>query len=346
MPWEKRITLRDVARHVGLSIGAVSLAMRDHPSIPRRTAQRVKRAAAALNYRPDPALSALAAYRARVRVQRDFSVIALVSNWSTATEWTGRPSARELIAGATERARMLGYSVQHFWAREHGLTAARFGRILHTRGIRGVILAPFEQPSDRLALDWDKFAAVSIESPVHYLHLHHVIPNHFSAMLLAWEQLLKRGYTRIGLAVREDLSERSSHQWEAVYALMQSRVPERDRVPALVLGRGQPVAEMARWLHRERPEVVINRSDGLFDAIRGEGLRVPEDIGYVSLNVVDDEPGVSGVVQHRDTMGAVAIDVLNSLLQRNHRGYHDVPQGTLVDGTWQEGWTLRPRRQR
>lgn len=341
MPWEKRVTLRDIAQRVGLSIGAVSLAMRDHPSIPARTARRVKRAAAALKYLPDPALSALAAYRSRIRVQRDFSVIALVSNWSTATEWTSRPSARELISGATERARTLGYSVQHFWARERGLTDGRFEQILQARGIRGIILAPFERPTDQLGIDWDGFAAVTIESPVHYPHLHHVVPNHFSAMVLAWEQLLRRGYTRIGLVVRGDLSQRSSHQWEAVYALMQARVPRKDRVPALVLNSPKPVGEMTRWIRRERPEAVINRSEGFFDAIRQEGLRVPEDIGYVSLNVVDDEDGVSGVVQHRDTMGAVAIDVLNSLLQRNQRGYHEVPQGTLVEGTWQEGWSLR-----
>jgi LacI family transcriptional regulator len=341
MPWEKRITLRDVAQRVGLSIGAVSLAMRDHPSIPGRTAQRVKRAAAALKYQPDPALSALAAYRARLRVRQDFSVLALVSNWKTESEWVNRPSARELIAGAAARAHTLGYSLQHFWAREKDMTARRFSRVLHTRGIRGILLAPFELPTDRLDLEWDKFAAVTIELPVHYLHLHHVVPNHFAAMLMAWEQLAARGYTRIGFVVRRDLTQRSFHQWEAVYALIQSRVPEADRIPALLLDPDQPIEEMAQWLHRERPQAVISRSEGFFEAIRREGLRVPRDIGYVSLNVIDDQPNVSGVVQHRETMGAVAVDVLNSLLQSNHRGHHQVPQGTLVDGTWQEGKTLR-----
>lgn len=342
MPWEKHITLRDIARRTDLSVAAVSLAMRDHPSIPPKTALRVKRAAAALGYQPDPALSALAAYRSRLRVRRDFSVVALVSNWATADEWTRRPSARELIAGATGRARALGYSLQHFWAREKGMTPARFGKVLYGRGIRGIILAPFELPTDRLELDWDKFAAVTIELPFHYPHLHHVVSNHFAGMLMAWEQLLARGYTRIGFVVSRELTLRGFHQWEAVHALAQSRVPEKDRMPALVLDPGRQVEAMARWLRRERPQAVINRSEGFFEAIRWEGLRVPEDIGYASLNVVDDEPGVSGIVQHRDVMGAVAVDVLNSLLQRNQRGHHSVPQGTLVDGTWQEGSTLRP----
>lgn len=348
MPWEKHVTLADIARRVQLSVGAVSLAMRDHPSIPPRTVQRVKRMAAELNYRPDPALSALAAYRSAIRLRRDFSVIGLISNWSTADEWTRRPSARQLIAGATERARILGYSLQVFWAREKGMSAARFSRVLYERGIRGIILAPFERPTDRLELDWKKFAAVTIELPVHYSHLYHVVPNHFAGMSMAWEQLVARGYRRIGLVVRTDLAQRGLRQWEAVHALVQQQVPRPDRVSALVLNSEESVHQVARWLQREKPDAVIGRSEALLETLRREGLRVPADIGYASLNVVDDVPDVSGVMQHRDTMGAVAVDVLNSLLQRNQRGYHPVPQGTVVDGTWQEGRTLRrlPARSR
>ena len=204
-----------------------------------------------------------------------------------------------------------------------------------------IILAPFEKPTDRLEIDWKIFAAVTIEVPVHYTHLHHVVPNHFAGMLMAWEQLLARGYRRVGLVVRMDLAQRGSRQWEAVHALAQSRMPEEDRIPALVLDSEESAEQMAQWLRRERPQAVISRSEGFFETVRREGLRIPADIGYASLNVVDDLPNVSGIVQHRDTMGAVAVDVLNSLLQRNQRGYHPVPQGTVVDGTWQEGRTLR-----
>ena len=86
------------------------MALRDHRSLPASTIARVKKAAAALGYAPEPALSALAAHRMRLRVRRDFSVIALVSNWPRRDDWLRRESAQRLIAGATERARTLGYS--------------------------------------------------------------------------------------------------------------------------------------------------------------------------------------------------------------------------------------------
>lgn len=342
MSWTKRTTLKDIAARTRLSVAAVSLALRNHPSIPAPTTARVKKAAADLKYAPDPGLSALAAHRNRLRVHRDFSVIALVTNWSTRTMWTQRPSAQQAIEGATARARTLGYSLQHLWAREHGNSTRRFSQVLLNRGIRGLILAPFERPDDPLDMEWDKFAVVALERPAQYPFIHHVVPNHFGGILLAWEQLRRRGYSRIGIIVWVDLSERASHQWEAGYAYLQSRTLERDRVSALELGPADPVAQIRSWLRRERPQAVISRSDGFFEAVKSEGLRVPEDIGYASLNVADDLPNVSGIQQHRGAMGEFAVDVLNSLLQSNQRGFNAVANGTHIDGTWHEGATLRP----
>lgn len=341
MSWQKRTTLKDVAERADLSVAAVSLALRNHPSISKETTARVKKLAAAMNYAPDPGLSALAAHRSRLRVQRDFSVIALVTNWSTREAWTKRRSAKEVVEGATLRARSLGYSLQVFWAREQGYTPRRFSAVLHNRGIRGIILAPFEDPNDRLDLEWEKFATVALERPGQYPLIHHIVPNHFAGILLAWEQLRQRGYQRIGIIVWTDLTERTLHQWEAGYAYLQSRTLEDDRVSALVLQPDDPVSQIRSWLRRERPQAVISRSDGFFEAVAKEGLEIPRDIGYASLNVADDVPQASGIQQHRSEMGEFAVEVLNSLLQSNQRGFNAVPHGTHVDGTWHEGSTIR-----
>ena len=87
---------------------------------------------------------------------------------------------------------------------------------------------------------------------------------------------------------------------------------------------------------------MISRSEGFFESVKSERLRVPEDIGYASLNVTDDLPHVNGIQQHRGAMGEFAVNVLNSLLQSNHRGFDAVATGTHIDGTWLEGDTLRP----
>ncbi|MSU24284.1 MAG: LacI family transcriptional regulator [Opitutus sp.] len=201
-------TLKHIAHHVSLSVAAVSMALRDHASLPATTVARVKRAALKLNYTPNSAGSALAAHRQQLRVRRDFSVIALVSNWPTSEEWLRQASAQRLLAGVTARARAYGYELQHLWARQHGMTPARFSRVLTARGIRGIILAPLEHPESRLDLDWEKFSTVTIERPARYAHFHHVLPNYSADLRLAWARspsaspISGRRTTRLNKAAR------------------------------------------------------------------------------------------------------------------------------------------------
>ncbi len=348
MSWQPRTTLKQIAQHTGLSVAAVSMALRDHVSLPAATITRVKRAAQKLNYTPDPAGSALAAHRQQLRVRRDYSVIALVSNWAGCDHWLRQESAGRLLAGATARARTYGYELQHLWAREDGMTPARFSRVLTARGIRGLILAPLEQPDHRLGLDWEQFSTVTIERSVHYAHFHHIVPNYSADLRLAWDRLRERGYTRIGLVIDAGLAERVAHQWEAAHAFEQTRSARpHEAIPTLVVDSVDPSTSIREWLRRHRPDAIISRCNDVLPAVAGLGLRVPRDLGYASLNVVDDAPGVSGILQHRDVMGATAVDVLHSLLHRNHRGPHAVAQGTQIDGTWHEGRTVaKPSRRR
>jgi LacI family transcriptional regulator len=339
-------TLKHIAERLDLSVAAVSMALRDHASLPASTIARVKRAALKLNYTPNSAGSALAAHRQQLRVRRDFSVIALVSNWPTRDDWLQRPSAQRLLTGATARARAYGYELQHHWAREDGMTPARFSRVLASRGIRGLIVAPLDRPDSRLDLDWENFSAVTIERPVRYAHFHHVVPNYSADLRLAWSRLRERGYTRIGLVIEADLAERVAHQWEAAHTFEQNRTgATAAAIPTLIVSGPNPSATIGVWLRTHQPDAVISRCNDVLAAAAALKLRAPRDLGYASLNVVDDAPGVSGILQHRDVMGAAAVDALHGLLHRNHRGPHAVAQGTQIDGSWHEGRTVakRPR---
>jgi LacI family transcriptional regulator len=144
--------------------------------------------------------------------------------------------------------------------------------------------------------------------------------------------------------VREDLSSRWGHQWESAHRLAQhtASTPEKT-IPTLLLkneNKEDQVCLVRSWLRLYKPEAVISRCECFFDAAHSLGLRVPGDLGYVSLNVIDDVEGASGILQHRDIMGATAMDVLNSMMLRNFRGEQAVSIGTQVDGSWVDGHTL------
>lgn len=335
----RRVTQKDIAARAGLSVATVSLALSDHPRLSEDTRAQVKRIAADLGYSPDPALSALAAHRSRQRPTTGFSTIALVSNWPERDAWTRRLSARELIAGASERARELGYQIDHFWIGDG--RPGRCNDILRARGVRGIIVAPLAHCQDPLEFEWDEFSTVTIERPTGYPLLHHVVPNHYNDLLQCWEQLRRRGYTRIGLVVFDNYTARLNHQWEAAYGYAQGLASDSlDYLPPLQVSSTEPVNQIRAWLRQHRPQAIIARCDQVHDALAAEGLSTPDDIGYVGLNVVDDIPGIAGIDQHRKLIGATAVDILNSQLQRHQRGFQPVPISTQIDGTWRDGGSI------
>ena len=65
-----RITLKDIAKTVGLSMATVSRALADHPDISRATKERVREVAQTLSYIPN--------YRARYLRAKHSRLIALI----------------------------------------------------------------------------------------------------------------------------------------------------------------------------------------------------------------------------------------------------------------------------
>ncbi|MCB1123715.1 MAG: LacI family DNA-binding transcriptional regulator, partial [Verrucomicrobiae bacterium] len=213
--------LKDIAERAGLSVAAISMALKNHPSLPAATIEKVKALAEEMGYVPDPALSALAAHRSRLRIHKDLSTIGLISSFSTEDGWTELASGRAVIEGAKKRATELGYKLQHLWALSEGMTPARFDQILQARGIRSLILAPFEDHDRKLNIDWSRYAVTTIEKPLHYPYFHHIIQNHYANVMLCWEKLKASGYTRAGMVVHENLSYRWNYQWESAHRLAQ-----------------------------------------------------------------------------------------------------------------------------
>jgi len=77
-----RVSLRDVARAVGVSHMAVSLALRDDPRVSEARRREIRAKAEQLGYRPDPMLSSLAAYRNTRRSTTVRATVAWLNQWA------------------------------------------------------------------------------------------------------------------------------------------------------------------------------------------------------------------------------------------------------------------------
>lgn len=341
-------TIRQLAALAGVSRTTVSLALRNHPSLPADTRARIQKVAAAHGYKQDPLVSTLMAQLRTSRSNRAVERIAYFTTWDTRDGWRRPGNTNNFFLGATARAQKLGYELEHIWAREPGLTTARLSKILYTRAIRGIVLAPFANPRSHITMEWKHFATSAISHTLVRPLVHRASHGHYNGMFLALRHLRHHGYRRIGFATRLEQSERVGNNWLAALLVYQQTIPEAQRVPPLLspvpTNAGMDADGFKAWYHANKPDVVISNLINPLELLQSMGLRVPEDVGYASLDLINKDDPWSGIDQQAVEVGAAALDLVVTQLQNNEFGLPKYPKTVYMDGLWREGGTLLPHR--
>lgn len=334
-----RVTLRDIAQVAGVHVTTVSLALRAHASIPKTTRERICGIAEKMGYRPDPLLSALCAYRRVVKPMADPPTLAYLTEWPTRDAWREREAHLRIYNGAWARAEQLGYSFEHLWLGEPGMTAARWNKVLWTRNFSGLIIAPLpELHSTRL--DWERFSAIRIDpSILASPRLHSVGNNQYRCMQIAFQAARAHGYRKIGFAIKKLDNERVDLLWSAGLLAEQARHQDEENVPMLIAAQWGPEA-FKEWFLHYRPDVVLSTHNKALQWMKELGLRVPRDAGFIDLDCMDPSGKRAGVSQNHADVGAAAVDALTRMIAQNERGIPRVPQATYLDGDWVEGKTV------
>ncbi|MEI6861266.1 MAG: LacI family DNA-binding transcriptional regulator [Verrucomicrobiota bacterium] len=342
-----RITMGDVAKRAGVHVTTVSLALRNHASLPPATRDRLRRLAEKMGYRPDPALSALVAYRHRARLAKDQPTLAYVTNWDTQWGWREHVAAhRMFFEGATAKAALLGYRLEHFWLGERGLTPRRLSDILAARGITGVILASHRLAADvPLDFDWLRLSAVKIDFFPREPAMHNVTNDQRAVIQMAVRRAREAGYRRIGLVMPTWWDEIVDLAWSAGFLAEQQALPAAARVPILLYDDPEreclvPRPLLAEWLRRHQPEAIVSYEPFVRPQLAALGVAVPQDVAFADIFLTKVDGRTAGVRQNCHRVGELAVEILAGQLHQNVLGLPGIPISTLVEGTWFEGTSL------
>jgi LacI family transcriptional regulator len=338
---ERRVTLRDIAKRTGYHYSTVSLALRGDLRIRGGTRETILRVAKELGYRPDPMLGKLAAYRRGLKHPVSAASMAYLVNWSSRELWGKEHSETRFLEGAKRRANELGYHLEEVWANEPKLTGRRLSEILSTRNYDGLVVARTPSGRGHLGLDWSQFSAVKIGHSLVYPRLHCVENNQYQIMQLAIRTLRRKGYRRVGLAMRALSDETVNHGWKAGY-LVETDRPGFERIPMLIT-KNWNAATFKKWFQRYNPQVVVSVHLKILNWLRELGVRVPDDVGYVDLDCNDRSGARAGVYQRYEQVGAAAVNALNGLIMHSERGIPETPQLILLEGMWVDGATLKDK---
>lgn len=343
---DKRVTLRDIAKHVGVTHAAVSMALRNHPSIPEARRRQIQTVAREMGYVPDPYLAALAAYRRRNVPAGIRSAIAWINHWEQPDDLRRHREFDLYWRGATEAARRYGYNLEEIrWLPEY--SARRFEQILLTRGIRGVLIPPHAKAPDWGDFDWSKFSIVRFGLSVPSPDSHLVTADQLRAVLMAVRTLAEYGYQRIGLVVPADADRRLGGGFVGGFSSAGQSfhlpvVPPLLAEEPLYLEKPETARNLlARWLNRHKPDAVLTAVAQIPALLRQLGYRIPKDLAVAGTAV--DVPVDAGIDQHSEAIGRIAVETLVSQINLNERGEPADPYRVLVESRWRDGQSA-PRR--
>jgi LacI family transcriptional regulator len=344
------MSVRSIARELGVSATAVSLALKNSPRVSGALRAAVTRLAAATGHVPNARLAELMREVRRSGGPDYRATAGVISLFPEERPWVERPSYGHLalvLDGARQAAHAAGYKLEHFWVKRPGLSAGRLRAILEARGILGLFCLGSLDPEERFPSALRKFAVVthasSIPDP-----LHRVVSHHAADARTLFEQLLRRGYTRPGLVILHSGDRRTDHLYSAAFLGHQERKFAAPPVPIL-RAETWDEAGFSAWFTRHRPDVLVLHQDQRYlfameACLTRRGVRLPRDVGLALLDKNPDQRRYAGICQDPRLMGGVAAEMLLGRIMLRDFGPPRSPKVELVQGQWNEGRTLRRAR--
>ena len=321
---KRRISLKDLALELGVSIATVSRALRSSPEIGQEMQERVKALAKKLNYRPNPFAQSL-----RKEAPRVIGVVIpnLVSHYYAS-----------VLDGIEDEAAKSGYSV--ISANTHEQSEAEVRVIdnfigLHVEGIVACL--------SQNTTDYSHFEEISqMDIPLVFFG-RTCLPEKFSSVTAngdvaaqeATQHLIDTGSRRIafiGGPNHLDMVRRRKHGY--LEALRENRIPiDRNLVVCERIDYDWALDATIRLLQSEnRPDAILAFNDiityAAFDAIKSVGLRIPQDVSIIGFTEGDSAafvtPKLSAIMDQAHEQGQRAAQLLMKAIKGDRNVYKEV----------------------
>jgi LacI family transcriptional regulator len=302
-PSDNRVTIYDVAREAGTSIGTVSRVLNDRKHVAAATKTRVLEAATKLGFTP-----MLAAPRV---------CIGFVTQEISKAHEVGYAGA--VLSALTNHASRRGVSLEILPLHDIGNATAR-----HVHGLIGLL---FGKAADDLARV-RHMPVVLLNNLAGPEHCHVVATDHAQGTQLGTRHLIERGHTRIALlqVAADDWGSREREKGYREAFREAGLAAPKDLVACL---EDNSVERVLKPLLARGPTALIASGEDLSLAIidvlsRGLGVRVPDDLSVITYEV----PIVSSLVappqttiaQPWEELSYKAIETMLAVLKRGNAG--------------------------
>ena len=335
------VSMREIARKAGVSVSAVSLALRNQPRVSVSERERIQAIARRLGYRRDPEVARLMEHLRTARSARRGSTLAIIVPELDREGLAGYFPITEMVKGIRTQADEAGFGTDLFFLTDRGMTPTRLRGILLARSIKGVIIAPYASGVGTLEMDMTGLCAATAGYSIIQPSVHRACPNYLQMMDELIDHLQRLHFQRIGFIMTYHRGGIGHKLLTSSYLYYQSLLPARERIPILPL-ESVNQRDIASWLERHRPEVVIS-SGRVFSLLQGMGLAVPGDLYFANLDLSEPPRQAAGMDHRYQLVGSEAANLVLSQFTLNLTGIPENPKVVLVDSHRRDGFTLPTR---
>jgi LacI family transcriptional regulator len=341
-PSKAGVTLRDIAKSLGVSHVTVSLALRNAPQISEARRRQIHEAALKMGYRPNPMAAALGHMRSTGNAQPVTAELAWINHWEKPKDSHLSKEFELYWKGAHETAARHGYSLEEFIC-DRNLTLARLEKVLLARNIRGILIPPHHPlPAGWDDFPWQKFSVIRLGHSVDRPRVHLVTGDETGNSVLAFEKIRGLGYRRIGFVT----SQADRPRFAAAFLTAQLDLTEDEQVPMLVFSTGDDnpgdQKKLVQWIRKNKPDALLTDRGAMVKMLNAAGYRVPQEMSVATLSIHDGNVD-AGIDQNPEEIGKAAVEMLISEINHNEVGTPKVCRELLIKGQWIDGTMMAPR---
>ncbi|MEO0508424.1 MAG: LacI family DNA-binding transcriptional regulator [Verrucomicrobiota bacterium] len=336
--------MSDIAQRLGVSPSTVSRALSGSTRISESRRKEILEMVEQLGYRPNPMVSALMKNRLKRSEDVEIGTIALITDYASEGGWQTKDVCRWEYEGLMARAGEMGFKVEEFALSDYGDDPLKLEKVLHVRGIKGVLLGFSRNPQRKLDLPTDHFAVAGLSA---YFRKSAVDRSNFHGLFnvrLALDKMRSYGYKKIGLVVPEFNNRISGYLWSGGMLDWQRRLPISNQCAPFIPESSSSFDHFSYWLKKEAPDALLVYKLPVEEWLSQMSMKAPADIGIAYLfrtaKEMDCAAGIDGNLKQ---VGATALDLVITNLNTNQLGSPKTPKEVLVQGYWKDGPTIKHR---
>jgi len=312
------VTIKDIAKALGISTSTVSRALRDSYEISPETKQMVLDCAEKLNYRPNPIALSLKEKRSR-------SIGVVVCEIANSF-------FSQIINGIESIAYDRGYNVIISQSRESYDREVVDLQYLASRSVDGLLISLSTETNDLShlkALNEKGLPIVFFDRITDEINTHKVVIDNFKGSYDATSHLIHNGYKNIAVLTNSEFLSITTERLAGYNEALQAHhiKVNKNYIQHCFYG-GMIFSEIEEAVSKllalkQKPEAIFTTSDklttGCLQTLQQRGIKVPDEIalvGFSNINIAElINPPLTLVRQPAEQMGQLATEMLLQLIE-------------------------------